>query len=190
MKPTKIVVASGNAGKIKEMKEIFPDVEILSMKELGFNEEIEENGKSFRENAFIKAKAVGDKLHLATLSDDSGLCVDALGGAPGIYSARFSGEGEKANRELLLKHLSNITNRRAHFACAVCLYFPETGKAIFGEGQTNGMILYEEMGTNGFGYDSLFRSDDLGKSFGLATDEEKNRVSHRARALHDLLKKL
>jgi XTP/dITP diphosphohydrolase len=190
MKPTKIVVASGNAGKIKEIKEIFTGVEILSMKQLGFTEEIEENGKSFRENALIKAKTVGDRLHLPTLSDDSGLCVESLGGAPGIYSARFSGEGEKANRALLLKHLDGITARRAYFACSVCLYFPDTGKTVFGEGKTYGSILQEEMGTNGFGYDCIFFSDDLGKSFGLATDEEKNSVSHRSRALHDLLEKL
>jgi XTP/dITP diphosphohydrolase len=190
MKPTKIIVASTNAGKLKEIKSIFKDTEIVSIGELGFTGEIEENGKSFRENALIKAKTIGDIYKLPTLADDSGLCIEAMGGAPGIYSARFSGEGDKANRALVLKHMENVHNRHAFFACAVCLYFPETGKTLFGEGKTHGTILHEEIGTNGFGYDCIFRSTDLGKSFGLATEEEKNRVSHRYRALCDLQEKL
>ncbi len=185
----KIVVASGNANKIREIKEIFKDVRVIPMTEAGFEGDIAENGKSFKENAYIKAKTVCDKLGVPALADDSGLCVDVLGGAPGIYSARFSGEGDKANRELLLKRLDDISDRKAHFECAVCLCFPD-GKAVFGEGRTYGRILFEEIGENGFGYDCLFCSDDLKKSFGLASDEEKNSVSHRYRALADLAKKL
>lgn len=190
MKLEKIIVASGNKGKIKEIKEIFPDVEIISMKDAGCDIEVEETGKTFRENAFIKAQAVAKYCGAPALSDDSGLCVDALGGAPGIYSARFSGGNDKDNRDLLLKRLDGITNRNAHFASAVCLYFPDSEKAIFGEGTTNGTILYDEQGTNGFGYDCLFYSKDLCKSFGFATPEEKNSVSHRYRALCDLVSKL
>lgn len=189
MKLDKIAVASGNKGKIAEIKSIFTGVEIVTMQELGFSGEIEETGKSFKENAKIKAETIAKTFNIPALSDDSGLCVESLHGAPGIYSARFSGEGEKENRKLLLKRMEHITDRRAYFESAVCLCFPN-GKTYFGEGRTYGKILQEEIGDNGFGYDSLFYSDDLKKSFGLATDEEKNSVSHRFRALEDLRKKL
>lgn len=189
MKLEKIVVASGNEGKIAEIKAIFTDVEIVSMRDLGFTEEIEETGKTFKENAKIKAETVARALNLPALSDDSGLCVDWLQGAPGIYSARFSGEGDAENRKLLLKRMEHAYDRKAYFESAVCLCFPN-GKTYFGEGRTYGKILWEEIGTNGFGYDCVFYSSDLKKSFGLATDEEKNSVSHRYRALGDLRKKL
>ena len=189
MELKKIVVASSNEGKIAEIKSIFTDVEIVSMHELGFTEEIEETGKSFKENAKIKAETIAKKFSLPALSDDSGLCVDGLNGAPGIYSARFSGEGPAENRKLLLKRMEHVYDRRAHFESAVCLCLPN-GKTYFGQGKTYGKILYEEIGTNGFGYDCLFYSDDLKKSFGLATEEEKNGVSHRYRALTDLRSKL
>jgi XTP/dITP diphosphohydrolase len=189
MELTKIVVASGNKAKIKEIKQIFKEYEIVDMQELGFSGDIEETGKTFKENAKIKAEFISKMFSLPTLADDSGLCVDALGGAPGVYSARFSGEGEEANRKLLLKRLAGLSDRSAYFESAVCLYFPN-GKTLFGEGRTYGKILTEEIGTNGFGYDPLFFSNDLKKSFGLATDKEKNSVSHRYRALCDLREKL
>lgn len=189
MKLDKIVVASGNAGKIKEIKQIFSAVEIISMHELGFDGDIVENGLTFEENAVIKAKFVAEKFNAPALADDSGLCVDALNGAPGIYSARFSGKGPDGNRKLLLEKLEGCENRAAHFTSAVCLYFPD-GHYILGEGKTYGTILLEETGENGFGYDSLFLSNDLKKSFGQASDEEKNSVSHRYRALSDLRRKL
>jgi XTP/dITP diphosphohydrolase len=189
MEFSKIAVASGNDGKIAEIKSIFTDVEIISMHELGFTDEIEETGKTFKENAKIKAETIAKKYNLPTLSDDSGLCVEGLNGAPGIYSARFSGEGPAENRKLLLKRMEHVYDRRAYFESAVCLCTPD-GKTYFGQGRTYGKILYEEIGTNGFGYDSLFFSDDLKKSFGLATDDEKNSVSHRFRALADLRSKL
>lgn len=188
-KAKKIVVASGNKHKIEEIAQILCDYEIIPMSEAGFSGEIEENGKSFRENALIKAKAVADALGCAALADDSGLCVDYLGGAPGIYSARFSGEGDKANRALLLKKLEGADDRRAYFECAMCLYRPD-GRTLFGTGRTYGHILEEEIGNNGFGYDCLFYSDDLKKSFGEASEEEKNGVSHRSRALADLRSRL
>lgn len=189
MKLDKIVVASGNEHKILEIKQIFTDAEIISMHELGFSGDINETGKTFKENAKIKAEFIAKKFSCPALADDSGLCVDALGGEPGIYSARFSGGGEKQNRKLLLKRLNGLTDRRAHFESAVCLCFPD-GTAYFGSGATYGEILYKETGTNGFGYDSLFLSKDLNKSFGEATAEEKNSVSHRYRALCDLRNKL
>lgn len=185
MKLKKIVVASTNEGKIAEIKAIFKGVEIVSMGELGFSEGIEETGETFKENAKIKAETVAKKFNLPALADDSGLCVDSLDGAPGIYSARFSGEGPAANRKLLLKRMEQVYARGAHFESAVCLCFPD-GKTYFGEGKTYGRILQEEIGTNGFGYDCLFYSDDLKKSFGVASDKEKNKVSHRFRALKAL----
>ena len=187
--PESIVVASGNRHKIEEIKAIFKGVKFVSMSEAGFTGEIEENGKTFKENAYIKAKAVYDAVKLPVLADDSGLCVDALDGAPGVYSARFSGGTSADNRALLLQRLEGIPNRRARFTCAVC-YISQDGKAIFGEGCTEGRILFEEIGEKGVGYDSLFYSADLEKSFGEATEAEKNSVSHRYRALCDLRGKL
>ena len=187
----KLIVASNNKGKIKEIKEILKDVyEIVPMGEAGFNEEIEENGSTFFENALIKAKAVSEALGVNALADDSGLCVDALGGAPGIYSARFSGVhgDDAANRKKLLSELKNLKNpdeRKAKFVSSVVLY-KRDGEVVSGMGETHGIIGFKEEGENGFGYDSLFVSDDLGKSFGVATAEEKNAVSHRKRALIDL----
>lgn len=191
----KLIVASNNKGKIKEIKEILKDVyEIVPMGEAGFDEEIEENGSTFFENALIKAKAVSEALGVNALADDSGLCVDALGGAPGIYSARFSGVhgDDAANRKKLLSELKNLKNpdeRKARFVSSVVLY-KRDGEVVSGMGETHGIIGFKEEGENGFGYDSLFVSDDLGKSFGVATAEEKNAVSHRKRALIDLLRHL
>lgn len=191
----KLVVASNNKGKIKEIKEILKDVyEIVPMGEVGFNEEIEENGSTFFENALIKAKAVSEALGVNALADDSGLCVDALGGAPGIYSARFSGVhgDDAANRKKLLEELKDLKNpeeRKAKFVSSVVLY-KRGGEVVSGTGETHGFIAFKEEGENGFGYDSLFISDDLGKSFGLASAGEKNAVSHRKRALIDLLRHL
>ena len=189
--PQKIIVASGNAHKIEEIKSIFKGAELIPMSEAGFDGDIEETGKTFKENALIKARAVSETLRtsLPVMADDSGLCVDALHGAPGIYSARFSGGGSAENRALLLKRMSDIPHRAAHFTCAVCLYFPD-GRYVFGEGFTHGKILFEEIGDRGFGYDSLFYSDDLKKSFGEAKESEKNSVSHRYRALRNLRSKL
>ncbi|MDE5548542.1 MAG: Non-canonical purine NTP pyrophosphatase, partial [Clostridia bacterium] len=121
-------------------------------------------------------------------ADDSGLCVQALGGAPGVFSARYSGGGDAENRKLLLKNLQGKA-REAYFASAVVLVFPN-GETFTAEGKTHGRILLEETGENGFGYDSLFFSDDLNKSFGEAAEEEKNGVSHRGRALLSLAEKL
>ncbi len=189
MEKIKIAVASGNAHKLKEIAEILTDYDFVSMRELGFDGEIDENGSTFKENAFIKAKRVSDEFSMPALADDSGLCVEALDGAPGIYSARFSGGGDRENRLLLLKKLENEKTRTARFKSAVCLCFPD-GKTVYGEGACEGRILYSEVGENGFGYDPVFYSDDLEKSFGIASAEEKNAVSHRFRALNDLKSKL
>lgn len=187
--PKQVIVASGNLGKIKEFKEIVHGVDFISMREAGFKGNPDETGLTFKDNAYIKAKAVFDELKRPVIADDSGLCVDALGGAPGVYSARFSGGDFKDNRALLLKRMDGISQRGARFVCAVC-YIDEKGETLFGEGYTEGKILFEEIGNKGFGYDNLFYSFDLNKSFGEADEEEKNAVSHRFRALNDLLSKM
>ena len=191
MKKTKLVVATGNAHKLREIAEIFTDYEVVSQKQMGFDEDVEETGSTFAENALIKARAASKALQCIALADDSGLCVDALGGAPGVYSARYCGHhgDDKANRDLLLENMKNITDRRAHFTSAIALVYPN-GKEIVVEGHTYGKILHEETGEGGFGYDCLFESDDLHKSFGLATAEEKNAVSHRFRGLQALRAKM
>ncbi len=185
----KIVIATHNQNKLREIREILAGQEILSAEEAGFSEEVEETGATFLENARLKAEAVCRATGLAALADDSGLCVDAFGGAPGVFSARYSGGGAAENRKKLLKSLHGVENRRAHFACAVCLMFPD-GREISAEGATYGQILTEERGAGGFGYDSLFLSDDLGVSFAEAGEEAKNAVSHRGRALRALAEKL
>ncbi len=185
----KLVAATGNKGKLAEFREILKDYEIISAAEAGFFEDVEETGATFMENALLKAQATARATNLPALADDSGLCVDALDGAPGIYSARYSGGTPADNRALLLKNMQGIQNRAAHFCCALVLCYPD-GSTVCAEGRTDGSILTEEQGTNGFGYDALFFSDDLQKSFGLATDEEKNAVSHRGRAIAALEKKL
>ena len=190
MQKERLVVATGNAHKLREIAEIFTEFEVVSQKQMGFHEDVEENGKNFIENALIKARAASKALQCITLADDSGLCVDALNGAPGIYSARYSGEhgNDAANRKCLLENMQGMTNRRAHFTCAVAVVYPD-GREILAEGRTYGNILTKEEGDGGFGYDCLFESEDLGKSFGLATAEEKNKVSHRYRALQALREK-
>ena len=182
----KIILATTNKGKLKEFQEILKDYEIISMGQAGFKAEIEETGKTFSENALIKAKTVAESLGVPALADDSGICVDALGGAPGIYSARYSDEGtDAANRELLLKNMEGKTDRRARFVCALVYYEPN-GKTLNVSGETEGEILFEEDGENGFGYDPIFFSYDLKKSMGQATSDEKNGVSHRARAIAEM----
>lgn len=190
MHKKKLVVASGNAHKIAEISAIFPDFEVVSQKSMGFDVDVEETGTTFAENALIKARACANALGCPAVADDSGICVDALDGAPGIYSARYCGRhgDDQANRDLLLKNLSGKANRKAHFTSAVALVYPD-GREIVVEGHTYGEIIYEERGNGGFGYDCLFLSDDLHKTFAEATAEEKNAVSHRYRALQQLRKK-
>ncbi len=187
----RLIVATGNAHKLQEIAAIFTDYEVLAQKQMGFDKDVEETGETFVENALIKARAACKALALPVLADDSGICVDALGGKPGIYSARYSGVhgDDKGNRRLLLKNLEGEKNRNAHFNCAVALVYPD-GKEIVVEGKTHGKILITEEGEGGFGYDSIFFSDDLQKSFGIATAEEKNKVSHRFRALQALRARL
>lgn len=187
----KIIAATSNKGKVREIKSIFSDMDIVSMREAGIDIEIEENGESFLENALIKARAIADLCDCAVLSDDSGLCVDALDGAPGIYSARYAGENatDEERYQKLLKVLENETNRNAHFTSAVALILPD-GREFTALGYVDGKIGYEPLGENGFGYDPIFICDELGKTFAQATDDEKNSISHRKRALEQVYRKL
>ena len=194
MKAETLVVATGNKHKLQEIQEIFKDVRVVSAREAGYTGDPEETGATFEENAVIKARAAAEALNLPALADDSGLCVAALGGAPGIYSARYAGGhgDDKKNREKLLAELGDEKNRAAYFRSAAALCFPQSmgGKTVTATGDTHGRILTREEGENGFGYDCLFYSDDLCKSFGVASAEEKNAVSHRFRALTALKEKL
>ena len=187
MQIKKLIVATGNAHKLQEISQIFQGVAVLSQKQCGFDEEVEETGATFVENALIKARAACQALQAPVLADDSGLCVKELHGEPGVHSARYAGEhgNDKANRALLLSNLQGVEDRTAWFECALALVFPD-GKEVTVQGKTFGEILYEEVGENGFGYDSLFYSVDLKKSFAEASAQEKNAVSHRGRALAEL----
>ncbi len=186
-----IVIATGNQHKVKEIKSIFKDYNVISQKEAGLDLDVYEYGNSFEANAVIKAMAVSRALNCIALADDSGICVNALGGAPGVYSARYSGAhgDDKANRALLVENLKDKKDKSAYFKSAIALVFPG-GRTVIGTGVTEGEILSEGVGENGFGYDCIFFSKDLKKSFGEASDEEKNTVSHRFRALKDLRSKL
>ncbi len=192
-KKPRLVLASGNFGKLKEMRMLLGDqFDVVSMKELGLDPDIDENGTTFEENALIKAEALCKLTGCAAVADDSGLEVDALDGRPGVHSARYSGVhgDDEANNQLLLKELENVAEpRTARYACAMALVRPGH-KNIVTRGECEGYILREYRGTGGFGYDPLFLSADFDKTFAEATLEEKNAVSHRARAIHKLLEAL
>lgn len=188
----KLIIASNNQGKIREYKEILEPLgfEVVSQKEAGVMLEPDETGTTFAENAAIKAKAIFEMVNCAVLADDSGLCVDALEGEPGVYSARYGGLQTSDERsELLLSKLENVPdkNRTAHFVCNIHMILND-GREIIAEGKCSGKIGHEFKGSNGFGYDPIFMYGD--KSFAEISSDEKNRISHRAAALNDLIQKL
>ena len=190
----KIVLATHNKNKIKEIENVLSDmlggVKILTASEIGITEDIQENGTSFEENALIKARAVW-KEGIFAIADDSGLCVNALGGRPGIFSARYAGEpcDNEKNNDKLLSELDGKDDRTASFICAIACKLPN-GKEFTVRGTANGVILKEKEGTGGFGYDPLFYYPPLGKTFAELTTEEKYKVSHRGNALRTLKEKL
>ena len=185
----KIVLASRNKKKIKELEDLLakhiPEIEVFSLDDIGFEGEIVEDGEGFYDNAYIKASTVA-RLGYIGVGDDSGLCVDALGGAPGVYSARYAGEhgDDAANNALLLKNLSDKEDRTARFVCAIACVFPDDVETahIF-RGEVEGKIIDEYRGEGGFGYDPLFFYEPLQKTFAELTAEEKNAVSHRGQAI-------
>ena len=189
----KVIAATKNKGKIREMHEILSplDIEIISQQEMGIELDVEETGDTFVKNALIKARAVAMVCDYPVLADDSGICVDALGGAPGVRSARYAGDNatdeEKINK--MLGEIGDAENRNAKFVTAVAFIFPD-GREVTAEGEVKGYITKEPKGNNGFGYDPIFFSDELGKTFAEGSDDEKNSVSHRGRALKNLYEKL
>ena len=191
----KFIIATNNTGKVNDFKKILSALghDAVSLKEAGIICDAEETGKTFAENAYIKAKAVFDIVKTPVIADDSGLSVDALGGEPGIYSARYGGEGldDPARCRLLLKNMEKVPDdkRTASFICSLCCIINDD-KIITAEGKVNGKIIYEPRGENGFGYDPLFYYEDYEKTFGEVPDELKNAVSHRANALKNLAEKL
>lgn len=190
----KFVLASRNRKKIAELKDILlsegVNIQLLSLDDIGFGGEIEENGNSFEENSVIKA-SVPASMGYVGIADDSGLCVDALGGEPGIFSARYSGTSDKDNNALLLEKLKDVPheNRTAKFVCCMSCVFPD-GERIVCMGEVCGKILDEPKGNDGFGYDPLFFYEQSGMTFAEMSGEEKNKVSHRRNAIKSLAEKL
>lgn len=182
-----LYLASNNQGKVNELKRLLP-CEIKTPKSIGITFDPEETGATFEENALIKARALYEIVRAPVVADDSGLCVDALGGDPGVRSARYSGGGDDANNDLLLKNLEGAENRRAHFVSAFA--FVDGIHEFTVRGECHGSILNERCGADNFGYDPIFFSDDLNISFGEATMEQKNEVSHRARAVAALIERM
>jgi len=186
-----IVLASNNKHKIKEFKKMLPEYNVLSLNDINYTKEIEETGKTFEENSLLKAKTIHDYLKndYIVIADDSGLCCEALDGAPGIYSARYAGDhNDQANRDKLRKDLKD-KDHTAYFNCTIVVYYPDDTHKVF-VGKTYGTIIEEERGDTSFGYDCIFLSKDLNKTFGEATEEEKNSVSHRGRAINEMIKEL
>lgn len=192
----KLVLASNNAHKLQELRAILSTLgmDVVSQREAGVFVEPDENGTTFEENSFIKAKTVMDACGLPTVADDSGLMVDALGGEPGVYSARYGGEACKSDRdrlEYLLRRMENVPdeNRTAHFVSVITMLTPD-GRKIVARGECPGRILREAHGENGFGYDPVFFVPEEGCTFAQLPPERKNQISHRARALQVFVRKI
>ena len=188
----KIIIATHNKHKLQEMSRILSPMgyEVVTDRDLGIElSDVEENGETFLDNARIKAQSGCKESGLPCIADDSGLCVDALNGAPGVYSARYSGVhgDDDGNNKKLLSELEGVPTekRTAHFACAICVSFPD-GSEVTATGKCEGYIGYEKRGTNGFGYDPLFMVGD--RSLAEMTAEEKDAISHRGNALKELQK--
>lgn len=192
-KKMNLVIASNNKHKVTEIKSILKDYfeNIYSLSELGIETDVEETGETFAENALLKARAISKVAGMPAIADDSGISVNALGGRPGVYSARYSGEpcDDERNNDKLLDELKDKADRSAYYTASICLYFDEE-HIVTAEGKTYGNIITERRGDKGFGYDPIFLSDDLGKTLAEVSLEEKNKISHRARALKSLMEKL
>ena len=191
----KLLIATNNAGKVREFKELLRGIydEVVSLKDEGIQADVVEDGKTFLENARKKAGELSKLVDCDVLADDSGLCVDGLDGAPGIYSARYAGEpsDDKKNNQKLILEIQGLSKeqRKARFVCALSLY--RGGKELlYATGECEGRMIDEERGNNGFGYDPLFYVEEYGKTFAQLDAEIKNQISHRARALKMLKEKL
>lgn len=192
----KVVLASNNQNKLREMKAILSPLgwEILSQREAGVHVEPDENGLTFEENSYIKAQAVMEATGLPAIADDSGVEVDALGGAPGVHSARYGGDAckdDKARNRLLMKNMEEVPDgsRTGRFVSVITMVYPD-GKTVAARGELEGEILRQEVGDGGFGYDPLFYIPAEGVTMAELTPERKNEISHRAVALQKFVKKL
>lgn len=195
MTDMKIVLASRNKHKIGELEALLqkhiPELEVLSLDDIGFEGDIIEDGKTFEDNAYIKASEVATLGYIG-VGDDSGLCVRALDNAPGVYSARYAGEhgDDKANNALLLKNLKGVEDRYAEFVCAICCVFPEDiQNGHFFRGTVEGRIIDEYRGEGGFGYDPIFYCPRFEKTLAQMSGDEKNAISHRGRAIEEFAAK-
>ena len=190
-----IVLATNNKNKLVEMRSILGNAfeNIYSLADLNIDVDVDETADTFEGNAILKAREICKIANMPALADDSGLIVDALDGAPGVYSARYAGEhgDDEKNNDKLLANMDGVQrkDRTCRFLSAMAICYPD-GKCLTAEGVIEGYLLEERDGTSGFGYDPLFYSIDLAKSFGVATSEEKNSVSHRSRGLKSLLEKI
>ena len=186
---SEVVFASHNAGKIKEIKELLQPFGINVKSALDMKlPDVEETGSTFAENSLLKSQTIAELTGLPCIADDSGLCVDALNGAPGVYSARYAPNRDfDKGMEKLLAEMAQSPNksRKAHFSCVISLAFPNGGYELF-EGRVDGHIAAEKQGIGGFGYDPLFIPDGFAKSFAQMSKDEKNQVSHRGRAVEKL----
>ena len=181
-----IVIASNNKNKIREIKKLYPNLDLKSLAELNISDEAEEDGQTFRENAAKKALYIAQKYHVITLADDSGLCCLGLALAPGVHSARYASDHNDAlNNAKLVKEISSIKNKKAYYACAICIALPN-GKTYLKEKKCYGRIILTPKGQGGFGYDPYFYLPKLNKTMAEISLEEKNMISHRAKALKAL----
>lgn len=184
-----LVIATRNKNKLREFQEILKDlkIEVRSLDDFGPTPEAIEDGETFDDNAYKKAIHTAKILGLPAIADDSGLVVDALNGEPGVYSARYAGENatDEENCQKLLSELKGVENRRAHFQCVLSIAVP-SGPALTYEGKCDGVIIDNKRGDSGFGYDPIFYFEELGKTFAELSMEEKNKVSHRGKALADV----
>ena len=197
--PIRMVFASGNAHKTREVKELLQEsltfpFELLSLKDIGFEGDIVEDGQTFQENANIKAQTVFDFCHLPVIADDSGICVDALGGAPGIHSARYAAlcgdqnAPDDTNTALLMRNMQGKTDRTARYVCAVS--FISDFLRLTVEDTCEGTLIEEKRGQGGFGYDPIFFVKEYGRTLSEITEEQKNAISHRGKAIRALAKEL
>ncbi len=187
-----VVIATNNKNKVYEFKSLLGNDNICfkTLKEIGYDKDIVEDGKTFIENAYIKASTVAHDLNVIAIADDSGLSCDGLNGEPGIYSARYAGtHNDDDNNKLLIKNLKNIENRNAHYTCAISLCYPD-GSHVEVEEYCFGIIHDEPKGENGFGYDPYFYIPEFGKTFAEVPLEKKNTISHRSKAIKALKKKI
>lgn len=181
-----LIIASNNKNKIREIKEILSDLDIdfKSLNDINFHRDIEENGKTFEENAYIKAKTIYDLYHMPVIADDSGLCCEGLNGKPGVYSHRYAGLecDDTKNNLKLIENIKDKENKNAKFVCAIC-FIDKTGKSYIVEGVCEGKIVMSPKGNNGFGYDPYFYLESKNKTMAELDTSEKNSISHRKKAL-------